>query len=264
MNDFSLINSIIDRDEFSSIVSLIDKNSLFAFALTCKGSYNAVHELKEPIKTTFASLVSSNLLIKWAVSYGCPPPSQYAFAWGVEAAKGGHLDVLRWMRYNYAMEINAYTAEAAALGGHIDVLCYLRMNGCNMDADTCAKAALTGHLHVMQWARANGCPWDKYTCASAAEGGHLSVLQWARANCCPWDVTTCMEAARGGHLTVLKWAVENGCKFNNEICQIAAIMGGRFEILKWIHEKEYPWYDYEEDYTYMTVCNVAASRGFNS
>lgn len=68
--DFSLIERLTDRDEFCHVVSCINKNMLFLFALTCRAAYKAVMDLKEPIKTTIASLVSSIALIKWAVDHG--------------------------------------------------------------------------------------------------------------------------------------------------------------------------------------------------
>jgi hypothetical protein len=46
----------------------------------------------------------------------------------------------------------------AAKGGHLEVLKWARENGCPWDELTCANAAERGHLGMLQWARANGCP----------------------------------------------------------------------------------------------------------
>ncbi len=75
--------------------------------------------------------------------------------------------------------------RAAARGGHLEVLKWVRVNGCDWDAYTCAWAADGGHLEVLEWARANGCDWDARTCTYAVQRGHLKVLEWARANGCP-------------------------------------------------------------------------------
>jgi hypothetical protein len=48
----------------------------------------------------------------------------------------------------------------AAAGGHLEVLKWLREEGCPWDADACACAARGGgQMEVLRWARANGCPW---------------------------------------------------------------------------------------------------------
>jgi hypothetical protein len=102
------------------------------------------------------------------------------------AARGGHFEVLKWLRDNDC-PWEELTCYAAARGGHLEVLRWLREHGCPWDEDTCAYAAYGSHLEVLQWAREHGCPWDWWTCAYAAYGGHLEVLQWARENGCPWD-----------------------------------------------------------------------------
>ena len=60
------------------------------------------------------------------------------------------------------------TCMNAALGGHLEVLKWARQNGCPWNEETCWEAAGQGHLEMLQWARANGCPWDVNTWATAA------------------------------------------------------------------------------------------------
>ena len=140
------------------------------------------------------------------------------------AAKGGHLETLKWMcGLNWPW--GKHLCEWAAEGGHVSVLKWLRENDCPWDGGTCAGAAEGGHLEVLQWARVNDCPWNTSTCAYAAKGGHLEVLKWARAIDCPWDKETCAFAAGGGHLEVLKWARENGCPWDEKTRDIAADIG---------------------------------------
>ncbi len=101
--------------------------------------------------------------------------------------------------------------EAAAKGGHLEVLQWLRANGCLWNKYTCWEAAKCGHLEVLQWAHANGCLWDWDTCANATGGGHLEVLQWLRANGCPWDKYTVICARDRDHVELVNWAIANGC-----------------------------------------------------
>ncbi|MDA9097840.1 ankyrin repeat domain-containing protein [bacterium] len=51
------------------------------------------------------------------------------------------------------------TCSAAARGGHLEVLQWLRSGAaCSWNRDTCLAAAKGGHLETLWWARANGCP----------------------------------------------------------------------------------------------------------
>ena len=133
----------------------------------------------------------------------------------MDAAEGGHLEVLQWAHQN-GCPWDEKTCSSAAMGGHLEVLQWARQNGCPWCVMTCAEAAKGGHLEMLQWARQNGCPWDRKTCDAAAGEGHLEMLQWARQNGCEWDEWTCFYAAEGGHLEVLQWAHQNGCPWDEE------------------------------------------------
>jgi hypothetical protein len=73
----------------------------------------------------------------------------------------------------------------SAKGGHLELLRWLRTQNppCPWDAGVCAAAAENGHVAVLEWLRAQDppCPWDSHACAFAARGGCLEVLQWLRA-----------------------------------------------------------------------------------
>ena len=100
---------------------------------------------------------------------------------------------------------------SAARGGHLEVLRWAREHGCSLDDRTCDFAAEGGHLEVLVCAREQGCQLGASTCAWAAEGGHLQALIWAQDNDCSWDEATCASAARGGRMEVSRWARERGC-----------------------------------------------------
>ena len=97
-------------------------------------------------------------------------------------ARQGDLKLLQWARTNKYGSYSSTTCQNAARGGHLETVKWLHRDNCPWDEATCAAAARGGHLDVLQWARENGCPWDEETCAAAASGGHLDVLQWAREN----------------------------------------------------------------------------------
>ncbi len=72
--------------------------------------------------------------------------------------------------------IPAECSYEAARGGHIETLKWTRQQGCYWNSSICEFAAEDGKLEVLKFARANGCNWDeKKICEAAASGGHLEV-----------------------------------------------------------------------------------------
>ena len=100
-----------------------------------------------------------------------------------------------------------YTCSWAARGGHLDLVKWLRVKGCPWGTWVSSAAARGGQLEVLQWIRGQDppCPWDSDVCNHAARKGHLEVLRWARSQGCPWSERAPCAAARNGQLKVLKW-----------------------------------------------------------
>jgi len=78
----------------------------------------------------------------------------------VHARGEGRLEVLRWARARDC-PWDERTCAWAAKGGHLDVLKWLRPF-CPWDARTCSYAAERGHLEVLRWARDHGCPCPEH------------------------------------------------------------------------------------------------------
>ena len=102
-------------------------------------------------------------------------------------ARQGDLGSLQWLRARHwkrAMHSvsSVGVCTEAARGGHLKMLKWARANGCNWNSCTCRDAASGGHLEVLKWARANGCGWNDETCYMAAAKGHFEILKWARYN----------------------------------------------------------------------------------
>ena len=226
--------------------------SLFSrVSKACRDASDRVEEDEAALsQLNVCDLVGTVELAAWALEQGCPR-RQGRSTICAAAARGGHLETLKFLRAN-GCEWDSDTCSSAARGGHLEVLKYLRANGCEWDEQTCCSAARGGHLEVLKCLRANGCEWDEETCSSAAFGGHLEVLQWARANGCEWSGFTCARAARGGHLEVLKWAKANGCKWDKTTCSQAAY-GGHLEVLQWLRANGCKWD--------KTICFQAAYGG---
>ena len=75
-----------------------------------------------------------------------------------------------------SLDWGVVVCREAARGGHLHIVRYLRlMLGCPWDGSVCANAAAGGHLHVLQWLREKGCPWHKDTPAWAELNGHIAI-----------------------------------------------------------------------------------------
>jgi hypothetical protein len=139
-----------------------------------------------------------------------------------------------WARKELLMPERADIAVMAARGAHLDVLRWLRAKKgrCSWTPSICEGAAEQGHLHVLQWLRTQrpACPWTERTCSAAAFGGHVKVLRWVRARRppCPWTEETCHEAASCGHLDVLKWlrAQDPPCPWGELTCSCSRRSSG--------------------------------------
>ena len=92
-----------------------------------------------------------------------------------EAVKKGYLSTLQHMHSRGRLSRKKYLCEDAARGGHLEVLKWARENGCPWDEHTCTYAAEGGHLDVLQWALENGCPWTRHSPLLAASMGYFET-----------------------------------------------------------------------------------------
>jgi hypothetical protein len=146
------------------------------------------------------------------------------------------------------------TCRFAARGGHLEVLKWAREHGALWDEGVYHNAAKGGHLEVLQWAWEHGLPGGESTCYFAAQGGHLEVLQWERALNGHWDASTCAAAAEGGHLVgrcrlTLSKPVLNAPMISAREPMISCLQSVAFnldlrhydlEILQWAREQDPP------------------------
>jgi len=177
--------------------------------------------------------------------------------WGDEhifyAARGGHRDVLQWLRAQ-GRPWHMRTCDGAVASGDLDLLCWLRT--CAEPApwgpETFDTAVYYGCWDILKWLRAEHCPWNVDACATAAQNNNFDVLQWLRQEGCPWDETTSSGAAYGGHFDLLKWVCSNGCPLDELICAEAAVPG-RLDMLQWLRQQGCPWQEH--------TCDNAAANG---
>ena len=114
---------------------------------------------------------------------------------------------MRCVRANCPRGLEIYLN--AARGGHLDVLKWARANSCEWSKivafGICHLAAGTRFLDVLKWAVANGGEFGVDACRAAAEYGRVHVLEWLTAHGCAWDrARCCMMAALSGRLVTAR------------------------------------------------------------
>jgi hypothetical protein len=200
---------------------------------------------------------------------------------GLGAAKGGRLDILKWMKENgYPMEIDnnywtlCYQAAKAgklealqwaikegfeffqermagyhaAVGGHLDVLKWMKCNGFQIEIDKALgslgyQAARNGHLHVLKWIKSEGISLNKRICAAAAaSSGDIEVLAFCKNEGCVFEKDTLLNAVRTGNLDIVKYCFDLiECPRNDESLCTTAVNSGNLECLKLVRSYGVPW-----------------------
>eukprot|EP00594_Rhizosolenia_setigera_P012608 CAMPEP_0178968212 /NCGR_PEP_ID=MMETSP0789-20121207/18079_1 /TAXON_ID=3005 /ORGANISM="Rhizosolenia setigera, Strain CCMP 1694" /LENGTH=245 /DNA_ID=CAMNT_0020654017 /DNA_START=216 /DNA_END=950 /DNA_ORIENTATION=+ len=105
------------------------------------------------------------------------------------AARGGKLNVLKWLETKGLGIDNFWCVVEAARYGHLNILKWLQeIQDLELYGGLYNSAIEFGdHLHVMKWLREQGCPWDDCdTFKYAANKGNLDILEWLHDEGCPW------------------------------------------------------------------------------
>merc|ERR1711934_763716 len=64
--------------------------------------------------------------------------------------RGGQLETLQWLKTQEGFKLIEGLLSSACKGGHFEILGWLRSEGCPWDEETCAGAAGNGHLEVLK------------------------------------------------------------------------------------------------------------------
>mmetsp|Transcript_11991 Transcript_11991/g.23889 ORF Transcript_11991/g.23889 Transcript_11991/m.23889 type:complete len:363 (-) Transcript_11991:194-1282(-) len=96
------------------------------------------------------------------------------------AAGTGQQDLIKWAGLTPFV-----SCRGAARGGHLETLKWMREErNCRWNWKTCAAAMLGGHLEVFEYARANGCNWKyPYNTVETCEdlnGSKTEISHWER------------------------------------------------------------------------------------
>jgi hypothetical protein len=135
-----------------------------------------------------------------------------------------------------------HVCKNAATGGHVNVLEWLRSENTRITAsEICYAAAIKGHLNVIKWLESlttnSGMFIREIAAPVAARNGRLNIIEWFYSedkNSVKKSHAVC--AARCGHLELLKWMRKNGIDIGAE-CGIAAAGAGSLNVLAWLLKK---------------------------
>lgn len=164
-------------------------------------------------------------------------------------ARMGRLEILEYI-YKNGYSYSECLAADAAEGGHVKVLDWMKIEKIPFCMKYRARAARSGKLEVLKWSINNHDSVNLSTtnlhkdffeslCEDAALGGHLDILVWLKSQKFYWeDWIIPWSAAKNGHVHILIWAKENGCEFKKAICDMA-VESGEFEALKWLYMEGY-------------------------
>lgn len=125
------------------------------------------------------------------------------------AAMYGYLPLLKRIKRDGFRWAESEILEAAARGGHKEVLIWLRQEGAIWDEYTARGAGEGGQLEVLKWLKTQGCPWNEDCTRMAAFAGRLDVLKWAVANGCPFDPEFCRDESAHSFPLVAEWIEKN-------------------------------------------------------
>lgn len=133
---------------------------------------------------------------------------QWAPELSFQAARRGHLNVLKWVWRTWG-ELGDGVTDAAARNGDLVILKWLRAKGLRCGSAECYIAAEAGDLELLKWLFDTGCEVDSLVASIAGRHGHLHVLRWLYEKGFDrmWVDDASLSALAGGHMHVLEWAL---------------------------------------------------------
>ena len=173
-----------------------------------------------------------------------------------ELAYRGKTEVLKVAHdvNEFREHVDDYFCENAASGGHLDTLKWLRHVGCPLGSTIVEQAAGGGHLHVLDWLwelDRGEVQWGyRYAFDGAIREGHIPAIEWAMKKGLPgsWregeTLTLPERACQLGNLDVVKWAVSLGHELSSYAVYYAAAWN-KVRVLRWLIEESGVTYDWD-------------------
>jgi hypothetical protein len=176
------------------------------------GTYN--HELEEEMAERHfcyrVAYTNKLELLKWArEEKKCTWNSRTINA----AARQGNLEMVKYCVANEC-PIDEFACANAAKNGHLEVLKYLREEAkVPCDATTAYRAASNGHLHILEYlVERKFDKYDEWACTLAAKFGYFDCLVYLHETAkAPWDSWGVFWANKNNHPECLQYLLDNNC-----------------------------------------------------
>lgn len=207
-----------------------------------------------PFDEHFMTLVVSSgsiPLVNWAINNGYQI-DQYACTFAI---RNGKFELVKWIiENNYKYFGNIW--EDAAQCGSFEIFKWLIQNNDSMyeqsrfDGVVSSYAASHDNFEMLKWLHQNGWDLDPMVCAYAARNGNQEMLEWAINNGCDVNENVYAYAAIGVVNRSLEIDIPH---YGNELKPLIQHSSNQLNIIKWLHNKRYPWDHY--------LCTNAAKYG---
>jgi hypothetical protein len=198
---------------------------------------------RRPLDISYYAARSGNIsMLNWLRAEGC----EFNHRTCAGAAQGRQLAALQHLRSEGANWDADEIGCEAAMGGSIEVVEWLRQEqGIEFNSTSIMWAADGGQIAMCQHLRSIGCEWTESACAQAVTSCHFDMLRWLRENGCPWSVyEVSMEAASVSNIEVLDYIVEQGEVLDAELLtDLLAYAGSRdqLEAAQWLRQRGAEW-----------------------
>ncbi|ALX27658.1 hypothetical protein GMAR_ORF284 [Golden Marseillevirus] len=152
-------------------------------------------------------------VLEWLFATKMSIKEKWDYMLVVQAAAGGQLETLQWLREKPCMHFWDMVHIEASDKGHLDVLKWAEANGlCEEDLDWCMACAVkSGRKKIVSYLIDMGEQVNEHTMRQAVGAGKLGTVKFLRQKGCAWDSDCVMLAKTKGFSDILEWLVKNGC-----------------------------------------------------
>jgi hypothetical protein len=129
------------------------------------------------------------------------------------AAYQGNLEMVKYCVANEC-SIDRGACANAARYGHLEVLKYLREEAkAPWDRKTATEAAFNGHLHILEYlVERKFDEYNTYACEDAAKKGHFDCLKYLHETAkAPWDSRAVRYAHENNQPECVQYLLDNNC-----------------------------------------------------
>lgn len=128
------------------------------------------------------------------------------------AAKEGHLHVLKWILNQDESFARHAFMHFAAQNGYLDMFKYLYHEVGLIPVENDMRiAALAGNFHIVDFLLDCGYVWNTWMSHRISAAGNVAALKWAKEKGVSFDQICIAHALTNDSPETFKWLIDNGC-----------------------------------------------------